>query len=113
VSADVRNCPVGLANNPIKQRLLVELLHWQRNYLRKKGLEPLRPFGHQLLRLARLPIPPLPLGATVYHFDGFLRIAGDIRNEIWRANRKVKGQKSKDLTQRTQRKEEKTEGREK
>src|ERR1700689_48497 len=28
--------------------------------LRKKGLEPLRPFGHQLLRLARLPIPPLP-----------------------------------------------------
>jgi hypothetical protein len=29
-------------------------------FLRKKGLEPLRPFGHQLLRLARLPIPPLP-----------------------------------------------------
>ena len=29
--------------------------------MRKKGLEPLRPFGHQLLRLARLPIPPLPL----------------------------------------------------
>ncbi len=28
--------------------------------MRKKGLEPLRPFGHQLLRLARLPIPPLP-----------------------------------------------------
>ena len=28
--------------------------------VRKKGLEPLRPFGHQLLRLARLPIPPLP-----------------------------------------------------
>jgi hypothetical protein len=31
--------------------------------VRKKGLEPLRPFGHQLLRLARLPIPPLPRGA--------------------------------------------------
>ena len=30
--------------------------------VRKKGLEPLRPFGHQLLRLARLPIPPLPQG---------------------------------------------------
>src|SRR5271156_5051675 len=28
--------------------------------VRKKGLDPLRPFGHQLLRLARLPIPPLP-----------------------------------------------------
>ena len=27
-----------------------------KGYLRKKGLEPLRPFGHQLLRLARLPI---------------------------------------------------------
>jgi hypothetical protein len=33
--------------------------------VRKKGLEPLRPFGHQLLRLARLPIPPLPRGGTV------------------------------------------------
>jgi hypothetical protein len=32
--------------------------------VRKKGLEPLRPFGHQLLRLARLPIPPLPQGAA-------------------------------------------------
>jgi hypothetical protein len=35
------------------------------NNMRKKGLEPLRPFGHQLLRLARLPIPPLPRGAPV------------------------------------------------
>jgi hypothetical protein len=33
--------------------------------VRKKGLEPLRPFGHQLLRLARLPIPPLPRRQTV------------------------------------------------
>gem|GEM_PF-322686 len=33
--------------------------------VRKKGLEPLRPFGHQLLRLARLPIPPLPRGGLV------------------------------------------------
>src|SRR4029453_520679 len=38
-----------------------------RNYLeinelwvRKKGPEPSRPCGHKLLRLARLPIPPLP-----------------------------------------------------
>ena len=38
-----------------------------REIVRKKGLEPLRPYGHQLLRLARLPIPPLPRGATVYH----------------------------------------------
>src|SRR5690348_8417453 len=34
--------------------------------VRKKGLEPLRPFGHQLLRLARLPIPPLPRRNEVY-----------------------------------------------
>jgi hypothetical protein len=33
--------------------------------MRKKGLEPLRPFGHQLLRLARLPIPPLPLPPSI------------------------------------------------
>ena len=33
--------------------------------VRKRGLEPLRPFGHQLLRLARLPIPPLPRGGSV------------------------------------------------
>src|SRR5580693_1021238 len=45
-----------------------QLAHWlwrlrrkrSEKRVRKKGLEPLRPFGHQLLRLARLPIPPLP-----------------------------------------------------
>src|SRR5579863_213094 len=35
-------------------------ISWSEMLVRKKGLEPLRPFGHQLLRLARLPIPPLP-----------------------------------------------------
>ena len=28
--------------------------------VRKVGLEPTRPCGHKLLRLTRLPIPPLP-----------------------------------------------------
>ena len=37
--------------------------------VRKKGLEPLRPFSHQLLRLARLPIPPLPRSAQ-YNIAG-------------------------------------------
>src|SRR5262245_56785915 len=32
--------------------------------VRKRGLEPPRPCGHKLLRLARLPIPPLPLSET-------------------------------------------------
>ena len=27
--------------------------------VRKEGLEPTRPFGHQILNLARLPVPPL------------------------------------------------------
>ena len=27
----------------------------------EKGLEPLRPCGHQILSLARLPVPPLAL----------------------------------------------------
>ena len=41
-------------------------------YLRKKGLEPLRPFGHQLLRLARLPIPPLPHRLARFDYTGEL-----------------------------------------
>ncbi len=28
--------------------------------MRKEGLEPSRPCGHKLLRLTRLPVPPLP-----------------------------------------------------
>jgi hypothetical protein len=32
----------------------------KRKLVRSKGLEPLRAFTHQLLRLARLPIPPRP-----------------------------------------------------
>ena len=31
----------------------------QRSQMREGGLEPPRPFGHQILNLARLPIPPL------------------------------------------------------
>jgi hypothetical protein len=28
--------------------------------VRKEGVEPPRPFGHKILSLARLPVPPLP-----------------------------------------------------
>ena len=28
--------------------------------VRKEGFEPPRPFGHKILSLARLPVPPLP-----------------------------------------------------
>ena len=36
--------------------------------VRKEGLEPTRPFGHQILNLARLPVPPLsrPLGNYLF-----------------------------------------------
>ena len=30
--------------------------------VRKEGFEPPRPFGHKILSLARLPVPPLPQG---------------------------------------------------
>jgi hypothetical protein len=30
------------------------------NLVRERGLEPPRPFGHKILSLARLPVPPLP-----------------------------------------------------
>ncbi len=34
--------------------------------LRKRGLEPPRPFGHWNLNPARLPVPPLPRGGSMY-----------------------------------------------
>src|SRR2546428_7487722 len=45
-----RACQPKLARRKLRERRLV----------RKGGLEPPRPCGHKLLRLARLPIPPLP-----------------------------------------------------
>ena len=39
---------------------LQTLLRWE-VYVRKRGLEPLRPFGHQILSLVRLPITPYPV----------------------------------------------------
>jgi hypothetical protein len=50
---------------PVKLLFLRISLILQKGNMRKKGLEPLRPYGHQLLRLARLPIPPLPRWGTV------------------------------------------------
>src|SRR5580692_6818764 len=58
---------LAAANEPRKKFRTTELL------VRKKGLEPLRPFGHQLLRLARLPIPPLPQRT-------FRRVEGSVTN---------------------------------
>jgi hypothetical protein len=34
--------------------------------VRAEGFEPPRPCGHQLLRLARLPVPPRPHGGSNY-----------------------------------------------
>ena len=66
--------------------------------MRKEGLEPPQPFGHQLLRLARLPIPPLPhrLALRLYRFANlgslqirlpcharFARLRG--QRDVWQA----------------------------
>ncbi len=37
----------------------------ERRLVRKRGFEPPRPCGHKLLRLARLPVPPLPHRRTI------------------------------------------------
>ena len=44
--------------------------------VRKEGFEPPRPFGHKILSLARLPVPPLPhrnsilsVGVARFHRD--------------------------------------------
>jgi hypothetical protein len=41
-----------------------EVMRW-RVLVRKEGFEPPRPFGHKILSLARLPVPPLPHGAPI------------------------------------------------
>ena len=38
--------------------------------VRKEGFEPPRPFGHKILSLARLPVPPLPRGGSILAFEG-------------------------------------------
>ena len=51
--------------------------------VRKEGFEPPRPFGHKILSLARLPVPPLPHGgsilavaAVLFHRDFERRLTG-------------------------------------
>ncbi len=55
--------------------------------VRSKGLEPLRAFTHQLLRLARLPIPPRPqkiiLTAARYTSEIFVGIMRGHRSADW------------------------------
>lgn len=35
--------------------------------VRKEGFEPPRPFGHKILSLARLPVPPLPQVVLLFY----------------------------------------------
>jgi hypothetical protein len=41
--------------------------------VREKGFEPLWPCGRQLLRLVRLPVPPLPRGKPSPHYTEFCK----------------------------------------
>src|SRR5690349_4575119 len=43
--------------------------------VRKEGFEPPRPFGHKILSLARLPVPPLP---QWYSYSTSLRTAAPL-----------------------------------
>src|SRR5216683_3827479 len=38
--------------------------------VRKEGFEPPRPFGHKILSLARLPVPPLPQWGQHSNYTG-------------------------------------------
>ena len=52
-----------------KCRVRCEYVCWE-GLVRGTGLEPARPCGHWLLRPARLPVPPAPLGISQwYHLD--------------------------------------------
>jgi hypothetical protein len=42
----------------------------QGDLVRERGLEPPRPFGHKILSLARLPVPPLPQRGQHIHYTG-------------------------------------------
>ena len=41
--------------------------------VRKEGFEPPRPFGHKILSLARLPVPPLPQVDSVFIIQAMRR----------------------------------------
>jgi hypothetical protein len=49
--------------------------------VRKEGFEPPRPFGHKILSLARLPVPPLP-HECFYSID----CGGTVPSGFWAAS---------------------------
>src|SRR5713101_7353637 len=42
--------------------------------VRKEGVEPPRPFGHKILSLARLPVPPLPQWSKLLNCSTLFRL---------------------------------------
>ena len=53
--------------------------------VRETGVEPARPFGHKILSLARLPVPPLPQWMTLFYKLGNFRstaILGTLLNAL-------------------------------
>jgi hypothetical protein len=65
----------------------------EQNLVRKEGFEPPRPFGHKILSLARLPIPPLPhrqvnnLQNTIRYLSPFF-VSGAVGREVFWSVRK-------------------------
>ena len=50
--------------------------------VRETGVEPARPFGHKILSLARLPVPPLPQRGQLAHYTGFCIVSGTKRGPV-------------------------------
>ena len=48
-----------------RARKNAQMAPFNSNLVGEKGLEPLRPEGHKILSLARLPVPPLARGIII------------------------------------------------
>jgi hypothetical protein len=51
-----------------KSQARMQVIRRRGGLVRKEGVEPPRPFGHKILSLARLPVPPLPQCGQRIHY---------------------------------------------
>src|SRR4029077_17316073 len=84
IRAAMANCFCNTSSKPTKDATLIfskallrspnrRSTEWKASgtkegLVRKEGFEPPRPFGHKILILARLPVPPLPQGGQHIHY---------------------------------------------
>src|SRR5258708_2996179 len=58
----------ALHRSPNRRSTELKVSGAKQGLVRKEGVEPPRPFGHKILSLARLPVPPLPQGGQQIHY---------------------------------------------